>query len=138
MKRIVLLGGKGTSPTQDGKINKAGEEMLNTSLLPPYVKGIEAANLKEFTPCEGISLEDAFDAKIEKFIHRLVDGKINGLYSIVVHDVEKRLIEAVLMKTKGNQTRASKILGINRNTLRKKMSMFEISHQEIKERVAEG
>ena len=44
-----------------------------------------------------------------------------GLYDMVVECVEKPLLEIVLERVKGNQTVASKMLGINRNTLRKKM-----------------
>jgi DNA-binding protein Fis len=88
---------------------------------------------KDSGPYEGISLEDAFDAKLEKFMKKLVDGEIGGLYSLVIQEVEKRLIRAVLVKTRGNQLKASKTLGINRNTLRKKMAMLEISPEKIKE-----
>ncbi len=43
------------------------------------------------------------------------------LYDMVVECVEKPLLEIVLERVKGNQTRAAEMLGINRNTLRKKM-----------------
>ncbi len=43
------------------------------------------------------------------------------LYEMVMNCVEKPLIEIVLEQVGGNQTRASEMLGLNRNTLRKKM-----------------
>lgn len=43
------------------------------------------------------------------------------LYGMVMNCVEKPLIEMVLEQVGGNQTQASQMLGINRNTLRKKM-----------------
>jgi len=43
------------------------------------------------------------------------------LYDMVVECVEKPMLEIVLERVKGNQTLAAKMLGINRNTLRKKM-----------------
>ena len=43
------------------------------------------------------------------------------LYDMVMQCVEKPLLEIVLEHVGGNQTRASEVLGINRNTLRKKM-----------------
>jgi Fis family transcriptional regulator len=40
---------------------------------------------------------------------------------MVIHAVEKPLLEAVMREAQGNQLRASEMLGINRNTLRKKL-----------------
>ena len=52
-----------------------------------------------------------------------LDGERPGpVYQMVVTSVEKPLIEVVLQQTEGNQTRAAEMLGINRNTLRKKMN----------------
>lgn len=49
------------------------------------------------------------------------------MYEMVISCVEKPLIEMTLEHAGGNQSRASEILGINRNTLRKKMSQHGIS-----------
>ena len=40
--------------------------------------------------------------------------------------IEKPLVEIVLKETNGNQTKAANILGINRNTLRKKIAEYQI------------
>ncbi len=50
----------------------------------------------------------------------------SGLYSRVLREIERPLIELSLAATRGNQIRAAKLLGLNRNTLRKKISDLDI------------
>ena len=49
-----------------------------------------------------------------------------GVYEMVMNCAEKPLIETVLNLAGGNQTRAAELLGINRNTLRKKIQQYGI------------
>jgi two-component system nitrogen regulation response regulator GlnG len=49
------------------------------------------------------------------------------IYDRVLEQVERPLIRYVLEKTRGNQVRAADIMGINRNTLRKKISELGIT-----------
>jgi two-component system nitrogen regulation response regulator GlnG len=50
----------------------------------------------------------------------------SGLYDRVLHEIERPLIEICLGATKGNQIRAAQLLGLNRNTLRKKIRDLDI------------
>jgi Fis family transcriptional regulator, factor for inversion stimulation protein len=60
--------------------------------------------------------------KVMKQYFRDLDGeKPCGIYNMVVNCVEKPLLEVVMLQAQGNQTRAAELLGINRNTLRKKL-----------------
>ena len=56
------------------------------------------------------------------------DGRLppTGLHGRVLRDVERPLIEKVLAVTRGNQLKAAALLGVNRNTLRKKIRELEI------------
>jgi len=51
---------------------------------------------------------------------------MKDLYDLVIKQVERPLLRFILEKTNGNQVRASEILGINRNTLRKKLAELEM------------
>lgn len=72
------------------------------------------------------ALEDLVHSKLETFIDQIQGYEINDLYPIVLERVERPLIQLVLKKTRGNQVRAAQILGINRNTLRKKIHNLKI------------
>lgn len=49
-----------------------------------------------------------------------------GVYEMVLACIERPLIEKMLQYAQGNQTRAAECLGINRNTLRKKMAQYNL------------
>ena len=49
-----------------------------------------------------------------------------GLYDRVLHEIERPLITMTLNATKGNQIKAAAVLGLNRNTLRKKIRVLDI------------
>jgi len=72
------------------------------------------------------SLEDLVHTKLEAFIEETDGYDVDGLYPIVIERIERPLIKLVLKKTRGNQVKAAEILGINRNTLRKKIHNLKI------------
>jgi len=60
--------------------------------------------------------------KVMKQYFKDLDGeKASGIYDMVVAAVEKPMLEVVMFQAQGNQTRAAELLGLNRNTLRKKL-----------------
>ncbi len=63
---------------------------------------------------------------MRQYFRDLDGGKPGPVFDMVRASVEKPLIEVVLQHAEGNQTRAAEMLGINRNTLRKKMSDYGI------------
>jgi Fis family transcriptional regulator len=71
---------------------------------------------------------------IARCVRRAIDGYFRDLdgekpcavYDMVISSVERPLIEVVLHRVSGNQTQAAQLLGMNRNTLRKKMKAYGI------------
>jgi two-component system, NtrC family, nitrogen regulation response regulator GlnG len=57
----------------------------------------------------------------------------SGLYHRILPLIEKPLIETTLQATEGNQLKAAYVLGINRNTLRKKISELSIQMTEYRD-----
>jgi two-component system nitrogen regulation response regulator GlnG len=71
---------------------------------------------------------------IERYLVHFFDlhGDIlpaDGLYHCLMKEIEKPLIEVSLKRLKGNQVQAAKLLGINRNTLRRKIQDLNISFE---------
>src|ERR1043166_3981002 len=73
-----------------------------------------------------LSLEEIIRHKLEDYFRRTEGVDVDNLYSLVNERIERPLIELTLKKTRGNQIRAAQILGINRNTLRKKITDLRI------------
>jgi len=68
--------------------------------------------------------EDA--EKVIKLDSGIYQGKDGVLYHSVIEAIEKPLIEHILDRTEGNQLKAARILGINRNTIRSKIKKLGI------------
>ena len=82
------------------------------AVLPPVTERV---------PVEQLSFEEMVRAKIRALLHRMEGYPIEDLYDEVISRVERPLIELVLERTGYNQLKAAEILGLNRNTLRKKI-----------------
>lgn len=64
--------------------------------------------------------------QLESLIGMMVDRGI--LLEEAVTEFEKKFIKCVLENSKGNQSRAAKVLGIHRNTLSRKVSEYKLDH----------
>jgi len=67
------------------------------------------------------SLESYLELKMGDFVRGMRNGSAKNLHPILISAVERPLIASVLQETKGNQIQAASLLGLNRNTLRKKI-----------------
>jgi two-component system nitrogen regulation response regulator GlnG len=83
--------------------------------------GITQRKGSEHAQNEELSLEGIVDIKLRGCLANMDKMESGDVYSIVLEQVERPLIRFVLEKTRGNQVKAADILGINRNTLRKKI-----------------
>ena len=77
------------------------------------------------------TLEEIIERKLLDCVRGLRERSSANLYGLIVGLVEKPLLRAVLRETSGNQVRAAQILGINRNTLRKKLTEHGIDPDHI-------
>ena len=64
---------------------------------------------------------------LDRYFNDLNGEKTSGVYDMVIAEVEKPLLEIVMRHVKSNQCKAAEILGINLNTLRKKLKTYKLS-----------
>jgi two-component system nitrogen regulation response regulator GlnG len=78
-------------------------------------------------PSRGESLSEAVERHLRGYFAAHRDGiPAAGLYDRVLREIERPLLQLSLAATRGNQIRAAELLGLNRNTLRKKLRELEI------------
>lgn len=69
-------------------------------------------------------LREAIQTALDDYFEDLDGHKSCNLYQMVLAEIEPPLLKSVLRHTCGNQSRAAEILGMNRNTLRKKLDQY--------------
>jgi two-component system, NtrC family, nitrogen regulation response regulator GlnG len=96
--------------------------VIDNELAPP---ASAPAGAEDARPEENLS------AAVERYLNRYFGGFSDslpppGLYHRILREIEYPLLSAALAATRGNQIRAADLLGVNRNTLRKKIRDLEI------------
>jgi Fis family transcriptional regulator len=71
-------------------------------------------------------LADCVKRSLERYFKDMDGEKPTSIYEMVLKNIEKPMIETVLGKAAGNQSLAAEMLGVTRNTLRKKMQQLRI------------
>ncbi len=74
------------------------------------------------------TIQDCIKDNLESYFHDLRGAEPNAVYDMVVNAVERPMLEVVMQRAEGNQSKAAEWLGINRNTLRRKL----LEHKLIK------
>ncbi|MDO8418456.1 MAG: helix-turn-helix domain-containing protein [Rubrivivax sp.] len=74
------------------------------------------------------AIDECLRASVEQYLKDLRGAEPNGLHELFLDAAEKPLLEVVLRHADGNQSKAAEWLGINRNTLRRKL----LDHKLIK------
>jgi two-component system, NtrC family, nitrogen regulation response regulator GlnG len=113
MRRLAAL-----CPTETIGADQVGAEL--TEIAPPMVERATGQAAPE-------TLARAVERHIRDFLIAHDDGVTpSDIYDRVIAEVERPLIRLTLAATRGNQIKAASMLGLNRNTLRKKIRDLEI------------
>ena len=74
----------------------------------------------------GNEIGKTVEKSLDEYFRRLDGEPAHGIYDMVINHVERALLVSVLERAGGNQTQAADMLGLNRNTLRTKLSKYGI------------
>ena len=111
---------------------------MDVTLSPEiFAREMKSADVSgESRPSESLGEDSA--RHIDRYFAALNgEAPASGLYKRIIAEVERPLIEAAMLFTKGNQLKAAHILGLNRNTLRKKIRDLNISSRRADYRAGE-
>ena len=103
--------------------------LLNETLVSGTTSVSDNVNLKQHlnTPNEaGQTLRGSVEKALHNYFARLEGADVTDVYNLVLSEVEAPLLETVMHYVKGNQTKASELLGLNRGTLRKKLKQYDL------------
>ncbi|MBA2654564.1 MAG: DNA-binding transcriptional regulator Fis [Gammaproteobacteria bacterium] len=71
-------------------------------------------------------LRQSVKKALENYLFHLEDQSPVNLYELVLEEIEAPLLEVVMKLTKNNQSKAAKLLGLSRGTLRKKLKQYNL------------
>ena len=95
--------------------------MVKTSAKPASPAGERASRARS-----GETLEQCVLRSLEQYFSDLDGARPHALHGMVITAVERPLLQFAMARAGGNQSAAAELLGINRNTLRKKLQEYRL------------
>lgn len=97
--------------------------MFDQNLTSPFTTTVTTPSQTQAQKPLRLSVKQA----VNKYLKDLNNQDIDNLYELVLAEIEAPLLEEVMTYTRGNQTRAANLMGINGGTLRKKLKQYGLS-----------
>jgi Fis family transcriptional regulator len=106
---------------------------LHGRIMTPVTPSLNNSDHLFVANLQAVSLEKLVKSKLEVLFEQQKEAQVelNGLYGIVIEQVEKPLLELALRAFNGNQVKTAQMLGINRNTLKKKIDNYKIKVKRL-------
>jgi len=96
----------------------------DTTITPEHLPAHILKSLRGEDPRQGETLEDLIRQRTQRALDKAEGVEEGNAYAEINADVEKIILETTLKRVAGNQVKASKLLGIHRTTLRKKIEDY--------------
>jgi Fis family transcriptional regulator len=101
-------------------MNKTGAQRVNLEV-------VDGSGTHVAQPSSAHSLREHAEKTLRRYFTDLKGHDPSDLYDMVLGEIEQPLLATLMEYTKGNQSRAATILGLNRSTLRKKLRKYKIN-----------
>ena len=125
MRRLALTAA--ASAISETEARDALAQTVAAGLPSGDPGGALTAGPRVAAPAPGVRLSDSVEAHLQRYFDLHGDAlPPPGLYDRILREIEKPLLQVAMDATGGNQLRCADLLGINRNTLRKKLSDLNI------------
>jgi Fis family transcriptional regulator len=102
------------SKPEKNTTTRPGENAADRSSEHSLIRDEAATMSKE-------SIQEVVQKSLEDYFNDLGEQKPSNIYDMMLLTVERPILEVVMHRAEGNQSHAAQMLGINRNTLRKKL-----------------
>jgi Fis family transcriptional regulator len=96
------------------------EQPINPSITATISSTVQSQTIHK-------PLRDSVKQALKNYFSQLEGETVNDLYEFVLMEVEQPLLDMVMQYTRGNQTRAATMMGLNRGTLRKKLKKYGLN-----------
>ena len=119
---------KYTWPGNIRELENVVKSLMITNVSEIITKDALPQNLLKQAPMPEIeeTLEELAFKKLQTVIPEFVQQQREDFMDAVLHQIERPLLQLLLEETRWNQQKAARILGINRNTLRKKIEILQV------------
>lgn len=94
--------------------------MFEQNITSPFITNVNDIQ----TQSKASPLRTQAKIAIKNYLSQLNGNDVDDMYDLVLSEIEAPMLEEVMQYTRGNQTRAANLLGINRGTLRKKLKKY--------------
>jgi Fis family transcriptional regulator len=101
-------------------MNKTGAQRVNLEV-------VDSNGSHAVQPSSTHSLREHAEKTLRRYFTDLKGHDPSDLYEMVLGEIEAPLLTTLMEYTRGNQSRAATILGLNRSTLRKKLRKYKIN-----------
>lgn len=120
---VMIIGPSGLLKQNSDRIRELASSVLDKDSSQENPSPGKTPSPKKPTT---LALEEYLESKLKDFVKQMKTSGGSNLHSIILREIEQPLIRFTLKETRGNQIQAAQLLGMNRNTLRKKIKEFKI------------